>query len=318
MMTNVTEFANILASHPLLRWDLWSSYGVLGVVLAGLAGLAVEFRHGFRDRVDLKRRGSAAFAWTSISTTEGSPGLVPASESRVSEAWRVEIRSRSRAAQNNDFFDTVELDDDHLAFYLGEVSGEGVAASLYQASCKALLRFASFTPGHTAAILEEVNSVLCQREPDGRFATLIYGVLKLSTGEVDLVSAGQIDPILQRADGTTQRLVMPLRLPLSMSEQPEYKAIHLTLAPGDRLLLASDGVTLARDRGREPFSHERMRVVSHKNRQAGLGEWAEAIMRAVDSYSYRCVDDRTLLALSYEGLPVEPRPTSLRSHLRPL
>lgn len=316
MMTNPIDFANALASHSLLRWDMWPSYGMLGVVLAGLVGLGIELRLGARDRIDQRLRGSAAFAWPARSAAD--PELALESESRAADAWRVEIRSRRCSAQNSDFFDTVEIDDDHLAFYLGEVSGHGVAAALYQASCKALLRFANFPPGRAADVLEEVNSVLCQREPDGRFATLTYGVLKLSTGEVDLVSAGQTDPILQRADGSTRRLVMPLRLPLSMAAHPEYKVVRLELEPGDRLLLATDGVTHARDRGREPFSHERMRVVSHKHRQAELGKWTEAVMAAVDSYNFRCVDDRTLLAISYDGLPVEPRPTALQSHPRPL
>lgn len=300
-MTNLIEFANALASHPLLKWDLWPNYGILGVVLAGLAGLVVELRHSGAARIDLRRRGSAAFAWPSSPLEEPMNGRAPESESRGAEGWRVELRSRRCAAQSSDFFDTVELDEDHLAFYLGEVSGHGLPAALYQASCKALLRYANFTPGQTADVLEEVNSVLCQREPDGRFATLTYGVIKLSTGEVDLVSAGQTDPILQRADGNTRRLVMPLRLPLSMAERPEYKSVHLTLNPGDRLLLATDGVTHARDRGREPFSHERMRTVTHKHRGAGLGEWVDSLMQAVDGYNFRCVDDRTVLALSFEG-----------------
>ena len=300
-MTNMIGFANALASHPLLRWDLWPSYGIVGVLLAGLAGLFIELRHSGRARMDLRRRGSAAFAWPPAPPEDLFTGQAPESESRTADGWQMELRSRRCAAQSSDFFDTVELDEDHLAFYLGEVSGHGLPAALYQASCKALLRYANFTPGQTAAVLEEVNSVLCQREPDGRFATVTYGVIKLSTGEVDLVSAGQTDPILQRVDGSTRRLVMPLRLPLSMTERPKYKAVHLSLKPGDRLLLATDGITHARDRGREPFSHERMRTVTHKHRGAALGDWADSLMQAVDGYNFRCVDDRTVLALSYQG-----------------
>ncbi len=307
-MNPLMDFVTTLATHPLIKWELWPTYGTVGVLLAALAAGLVELRSyvlGGPD-VDLRRRSAGAFGWASASdgaTSMKILELAPEEDSRQGEGWAVEMRGRRRPGQNGDFFDTVRLDQDHLAFFLGDVSGSGVASSLYQASCKALLRFATFTPGKAAAALEEVNSVLCQREPDGRFASMVYGVLQLSTGEVELVSAGHTDPVLQRVDGSTRRLVMPLRLPLGMTQRPEYKAIRISLSAGDRLMLVSDGLTHARDRAREPFSHERVRVASHKGRDQDLAGWVEAVLGAVDRYSPRCTDDRTAVALTWSGRP---------------
>ena len=306
-MTNLFDFAAMVASHPLLKWELWPTYGTAGVLLAAVVGLAVEVRpRGARPSLDLGRRTANALAWErsprsdeaalSPLTSRFAP---PLAESREGVGWQVEVRGRRSPEQNGDFFDTVELDEDHLAFFLGDVSGRGLPAALYQASCKALLRFATFTPGRTVAAVEEVNSVLCQREPDGRFAALTYGVLEISTGRVSLVSAGHTEPLLQRADGTTNLLAVPLRLPLGMTSRPDYKAVQLTLENGDRLLLSTDGVMQARDRTRQVFGGQRLRSASYHGREAPLGSWAEQVMDQVDRFNFRCTDDRTLLALAY-------------------
>lgn len=302
-MPDLDFLSSIFAQTSPLIWHPWQGGVVAGCFLTAVAGVTVELKERLMQSapIDLKRRNLGAMAWHKY-RSEG-PVQAPSSEteSREGLGWRLEARSRPCPSRNSDFFDTVELDDDHLAFYLGEVSGGGLAAALCQASCKALLRYAAFTPGQVATVMEEVNSVLCQREPDGRVITLVYGVLELSSGRVAMVSAGQTDPILQRADGTSRRLMMPLRLPLGMTETPRYETVGFRLEVGDRLLLVSDGVTQARDRSREPLSHERLRVLSHKNRNLGLANWADAILDGVNSYDERYNDDRTLLALGYRA-----------------
>lgn len=302
-MLDLDLFSNIFAQTTQLIWHPWQGSVVAGCFLTAVAGVAVELKDRILQSspIDLRRRNLGALAWQKYHAQE--QPLLPSSEteSREGLGWLLEARSRHCPSCHSDFFDTVELDDDHLAFYLGEVSGGGIAAALCQASCKALLRYAAFTPGQVAMVMEEVNSVLCQREPDGRVVTLVYGVLELSTGQVTMVSAGQTDPILQRADGSSRRLVMPLRLPLGMTETPRYETVGFRLDVGDRLLLVSDGVTQARDRSREPLSHERLRVLSHKNRDRSLANWTDAILDGVNSYDERYNDDRTLLALGYRA-----------------
>lgn len=301
-MHDLDILTNLFAQSATLIWHPWQGSVVAGCFLTALAGVAIELKDrlvGSR-RIDLSHRNRGALAWQRSNVAEKFEPT-PESESRQGRGWRLEARSHQRPSQNSDFFDTVELDSDHLAFYLGEVSGGGIAAALYQASCRALLRYAAFTPDRAASALEEVNSVLCQREPDGRFITLLYGVLQLSTGEVTMVSAGQIDPILQRFDGACRRMIMPLRLPLGMTDKPDYEAVSFRLNPGDRLLLVSDGITQARDRGREPLSHERLRVFSHKHRGHDLAAWVNAVLDTVNRYDDRITDDRTVVALGYLG-----------------
>lgn len=289
------------ASRTLLNWQ--PTWGFLGLILALLGAVLVEIRHRMKRRgqVDLRRRGAGYFGWQRSSRLHN-PSSCREADSRQGDGWRAEGRSRRCVNQGgSDFFDTVELDDDHVAFYLGEASGQDNGKEIYLASCQALLRYASFTPGEPDRALQEVNSVLCQREPDGRFATLLYGVLRLSTGELSLVSAGQVDTILQRSGGAVRRLALPLNLPLGMVRQPNYKALTVKLTPGDRLLVVSDGITRARDRSREPFSHERLWTVSHTHRDQSLGQWADAVVGAVERYNPLCLDDGSVLAVAFDG-----------------
>ena len=291
--------ASIWDPRTLNLWDAWLGWGTWGILWALTVALLLELCHHlqFGAAVDLSRRGAGNFSWPLLGETSHHSGP----ETRQGQGWRVETRCRRSGEQGSDFFDTVELDDDHLAFYLGEASGQGSETALYRASCQALLRFVNFTPGRPALALQEVNSVLCQRRPDGRFATLLYGVLRLSTGELSLVSAGQVDPVLQRADHV-RRVLLPLQLPLGMVSSPNYQALTVQLSPGDRLLLVSDGVVRARDRNREPFSYQRLWAVSHTHRERDLAGWADSVMTAVDGYSATCAADRSVLALAYTGL----------------
>ena len=148
-----------------------------------------------------------------------------------------------------DFYDLFSLGGPLLGLVLADVSGKGLKAAVQTAMLKYTLRgFAFETPRSPGEVLARVNDVLCSpmSSHDG-FVTVFYGVLNTSTGEIVYSSAGH-EPPLHRAlsTGVVQPLPAGDGLALGVVPGGPYSEDRAFLAPGDLLLLYTDGLTEAR------------------------------------------------------------------------
>ena len=148
-----------------------------------------------------------------------------------------------------DFFDLFPLGEHRRGVVMADVSGKGLKAAVQTAMLKYTLRgFALEDPDSPARVLARVNDVLCSpmSSHDG-FVTLFYGVLDTRTGELTYANAGHEPPLLRMAGGGA---VCPLPdcdgLALGAMSGVPYEECRTTLAPGDLLLLYTDGLTEAR------------------------------------------------------------------------
>lgn len=147
-------------------------------------------------------------------------------------------------AVGGDFFDWYAVAGG-AAFTLADVMGKGMGAALIAATVRATLR-AELT-GHDLA--QGFEAAALRLEPDleraGSFVTLFHGILNAESGEFRYVDAGHGLSLVVRADGTTKRLAttsLPLGLPLEPGIHTGWREHSVTLAPGDTLVSASDGV----------------------------------------------------------------------------
>ena len=148
-----------------------------------------------------------------------------------------------------DFFDLFPLGGDRLGIVMADVSGKGLKAAVQTALLKYTLRaFALENPDAPAQTLARVNDVLCSpmSSHDG-FVTLFYGVLDTRTGALSYANAGHEPPLCRRA-GAEVAEELPLGDGLALGALPgaPYEQREATLAPGDLLLLYTDGLTEAR------------------------------------------------------------------------
>ncbi|MGV9559240.1 SpoIIE family protein phosphatase [Streptomyces sp. NPDC003522] len=127
---------------------------------------------------------------------------------------------------------------------IGDVQGHDTHAAAVMGQLRIVLR-AYASEGHPPATVMARASVFLDELDTDRFATCLYAEADLSTGVVQMVRAGHIDPLMREADGTCRRLSVPGGLPLGLSAEfgsLDYPVATFELDPGHTLLLCTDGL----------------------------------------------------------------------------
>ena len=127
---------------------------------------------------------------------------------------------------------------DELMVMVGDVSGKGVAAALLMSQLHAMVR--ATAGSGLVEMVERANRLLCAASPSNAFATLVAARLQ-PDGEVELCTAGHTSPLVVAARGITE--LSADGMPLGLFCDAPYAARRLSLAPGDALLLFTDGLT---------------------------------------------------------------------------
>jgi serine phosphatase RsbU (regulator of sigma subunit) len=159
-------------------------------------------------------------------------------------------------AIGGDFFDYLELPDGRIGFVLCDVSGKGPSAALMTAMIQGIFRAQAEDAHGPAVTMTRVNRVLARRRVASRYATGFYGVLA-PDGRFVSSNAGHNPPIVMRRDGTIQRLEKG-GTPLGLFAASAFEEEELTLAPGDTLLLFSDGISEAENSDLLEYGEERL------------------------------------------------------------
>ncbi len=172
----------------------------------------------------------------------------------------IDLGARIIAARevSGDFFDLFLISDATLVIVIGDVCGKGLPAALYMAQSRSLLRAVAGLPEPPEVLLRMVNDLLHTMNSGTMFVTSILARFDTGARELQLARAGHEYPLLYGADGGLRPLPRAVGQPLGMLENPQIDGQRLTLAPGETLLLYTDGVTDATDAGGEFFGIERL------------------------------------------------------------
>src|SRR5690606_30073207 len=137
-----------------------------------------------------------------------------------------------------------------------DVTDKGVPAALVMATTRSILRGTALRLDSPGAVLERVNELLCPDIPHNMFVTCFYAILDPATGLLRFANAGHDLPYWHRADGVHE--LRARGMPLGLMPGMQYEEKEVTLAPGEHLLLYSDGLVEAHNSAREMFSFERL------------------------------------------------------------
>ena len=182
-----------------------------------------------------------------------------------------------RSDVGGDFYDVFPVRGRYWGFILGDVCGKGPAAAAKTALARYTLRTAAMLERRPADVLGVLNDALLERGEPESFCSAIYARLRaIQTGASgELVVAGHPRPLVRRASGEVERLETGGAL-LGILEGDVAKRVPLSLAPGDMLVLYTDGVTEARRKG-ELFGEDRLVETI-----AAAGPSVDDVVRAVE------------------------------------
>jgi sigma-B regulation protein RsbU (phosphoserine phosphatase) len=157
-----------------------------------------------------------------------------------------------------DLYDFYFIDERHLCFTIGDVAGKGVPAALFMAITKTLIKSAADRFADPSQMMAVVNEALSSDNPNSIFVTSLIGVLDCITGEIRYANGGHNPPFVIREGGRVECL-HPISGPaLGVVEGVEYEPLFARLAPGETLVLYTDGVTEAMNGLNQLYEDERL------------------------------------------------------------
>ncbi|HEX4955508.1 MAG TPA: PP2C family protein-serine/threonine phosphatase [Thermoanaerobaculia bacterium] len=171
--------------------------------------------------------------------------------------WHFAHSSESAAEVGGDSFDLYPLPDGRLALFIADASGHGMGAGLVMAIAHSTIRTALDVEPTCARVHGLLNRTLCRTGDRRNYLTLFFALLDPATGLLEYFLAGHPFPLLRRADGSIVELGRG-SLPLGLKDPLPVLCEPLQLAPGDLLLLYTDGLPEAIDPTGNAFSFPRV------------------------------------------------------------
>ncbi|WP_419552838.1 PP2C family protein-serine/threonine phosphatase [Candidatus Poriferisodalis sp.] len=216
-----------------------------------------------------------------------------------------EINANMVPARNigGDFYDYVAVPNDRMFATVADVSDKGIPAALFMMSSRTALKGAAIGTGSPRQALIEANRVLQADNPTFMFVTVIMAVYDPNNGEVVYASAGHDPPVVVHADGSAQQ--MPATGGIALGIAPEavftknLAENKMTLAPGETLVLYTDGVSEAMNVDQEEFGTQRLLQIFNGRPPQNAKKAMTAIFDAVAEFAGEAPasDDITCLAL---------------------
>jgi sigma-B regulation protein RsbU (phosphoserine phosphatase) len=207
-------------------------------------------------------------------------------------------RYRPLGAVSGDYCDLVaaESPESDLLFFLGDVSGKGVAASMLTAQLHAIFGSLAARRMGMASLLSEASRIFGRSSLSPFFATMVGGCTG-ADGKIEIANAGHCPPLLVR-DGTITRLEAS-GVPLGITANCEYRAEQLQLDSGDILLIYTDGLTEARDPGDEEYGEERVIKAIRERSHSSAREVVDASLHRLERFlrGSAPTDDLTVMAI---------------------
>jgi serine phosphatase RsbU (regulator of sigma subunit) len=201
-----------------------------------------------------------------------------------------------------DFYDAFVIDEDHFAVAVGDVSDKGMPAALYMALTRSLLRAEGSRTRSPQATLARVNQLLIELGERDMFVTVFYGVVARSSRQLTYCRAGHDRPFLLRDGDVSELHGKGMALGVVGAGRLALAEETVQLAPGDRLLLYSDGLSDVQSPDGEFFEKERLAaLVAAQSAVQGAapGELCWMIFDALTDFQGEAAqfDDMALLVL---------------------
>jgi sigma-B regulation protein RsbU (phosphoserine phosphatase) len=199
-----------------------------------------------------------------------------------------------------DYFDFLLFDEGTLGFCIADVAGKGMAAAMLMSNFQAGVRGLAAPTLSPEILCERLNTLVCRNNSSDRFITFFYAQLDGATRRLRYVNAGHNAPIVFHRDGSHHRLDQGGGV-LGIFQMQSYALGTQDLAPGDRLILFTDGVTEASNSEEVEYGEARLLSLLNENRSLGAVELQKKILSAAGEFcNSNWHDDATLIVIAVE------------------
>ena len=218
------------------------------------------------------------------------------------EDYKIYAQMIAAKEVGGDFYDFYKLNDTTVVFLAADVSGKGIPAAMFMMTAKTIIKDLAESGIAVNDIFTKANEKLCENNESGMFVTAWMGIVDLTTGNVKIANAGHNPPLLKRADGSFEYLKVRAGFILAGMEGVRYRISEITLNPGDRLFLYTDGVPEATNTDNKLYGEDRLLSFMNQNASMEATELLPALKANIDEFVGEApqFDDITMLMFDYK------------------
>jgi sigma-B regulation protein RsbU (phosphoserine phosphatase) len=268
--------------------------------LANQGAVAIENARMIEEVIEKERMEEELSIARDLQTS-----MLPA-ECPTIEGFEIAAYSVSAMEVGGDFYDFIEMGADKVGMVVGDVTGKSVSGALVMSASRSVFRMLSEEDLAVREIMIRANRRTKKDIKTGMFVALLYAVLDAEDKTLSLCSAGQTQPIYWSSETGESRLVETKgdTFPLGIIEEVEYQETRLELAPGDKVVLYTDGIVEAMNEQQEIFGFDRLLEVVQEASAMTADALLKKILNKVNEFAGGAAqhDDLTIIVISAVGL----------------
>ncbi|WP_177201574.1 SpoIIE family protein phosphatase [Butyrivibrio proteoclasticus] len=218
----------------------------------------------------------------------------------------IEIFASMKAAKEvgGDFYDFFFAGPGKLAFVIADVSGKGIPAALFMMRSKTAIRSFAELGKSPAEIIFKTNNTLCDGNDAEMFVTVWIGILDLTTGVMKCANAGHEYPLIKHAGGDYELFKDKHSLALAAMENLKAREYEITLVPGDKIFVYTDGIPEAINEDIVQYGTDRLLDTINSVKDRPFTEVLPAISQDIAKFRGKAeqFDDITMLGFELKSL----------------
>lgn len=227
--------------------------------------------------------------------------LLPGSTPQV-KGLKIDVSTLPAYEVGGDFYDFICPESDQLTIVVGDVAGKGIPAAMFTSMIRTMLRIEALHSQEPDAIIKRVNEVL--QEDLGRaesFVTAFVATVDTNASVLMFANAGHVPGIIYHARSKKSRMLRATSVPIGIAGHDHKTTQYVHLAPGDTLVLYSDGVTEASNPKGQLFGLKRVQDLVHEYADQPPNRLKQIILDDLANFRQTevCADDVTLIVIKF-------------------